>query len=145
VETADGLTEGIAERGPDSWWEVAGVAAPAVLLVGPGVLQQLPGLTGPFAEEVDQAGEDAGPPVGPAAAGPDAGLLALDEADQHPRRPVLGTVVVDDRDRAAVADGEPGQPLLAPERLLVHGVDLMTLPIGTRWVSWLRQAGMPGR
>src|SRR5512132_3441522 len=124
VEAAYGLPQGLAEGGPDPGREVAGVAAAAVLLVGPGPLQQLPGPAGPLAEVVGQAGQDGGPPVGRVAAGPDAGLLALDEADQHPRRTVLGGIVVDDPDRAGVADHEAGQALRAPERLLVDGVDL---------------------
>src|SRR4029453_15267749 len=57
-------------------------------------------------------------------AGPGAGLLTLDEADQHPGRPVLGGVVVDDPDRPAVADHEPGPAPGSPERLPVDGVDL---------------------
>jgi hypothetical protein len=57
VEAADGLAKGLTEGGPDPGREVAGVAAAAVLLLGPGPLQQLPRPAGRLAEEVGQTGQ----------------------------------------------------------------------------------------
>src|SRR5215472_9731247 len=114
VQAPDRRAPGLAVGRPDARREVRAVAAAGELLGHPVLLDVLLGTGRRPAEVADEAAEHGLPPLGRAAAGPDARLFALQETQQDTRRAGRRRGVEGHLHRSGIRGGLPVEPVLTP-------------------------------